>query len=53
MKCDECKYYSYVGGTHFCDSLNHKRRTVRISDEDAQKDMDCKWADKESTDDSN
>ena len=33
-----------------CDSKNHKRRTVRISKEDAEKDMDCYWADKESED---
>lgn len=50
MKCEDCKYHSYVGGTHFCDSRNHKRRTVRIDEDDAQKDIDCKWADKESSD---
>ncbi len=48
MKCKDCKYYSLVDGTIFCDSRNNKRRTVRISKEDAEKDMKCKWADKES-----
>ena len=45
MTCKDCKYHSYIGGTHFCDSRNHKRKTVRISEDDAQKDMNCKWAD--------
>ncbi len=48
MTCEQCKYHSYIANTHFCDSKNHKRRTVRISREDAEKDMDCYWADKES-----
>ena len=47
MTCKDCKYHSYIGGTHFCDSRNHKRKTVRISEDDAQKDMNCKWADRE------
>lgn len=47
MTCEQCKYHSYLNGTHFCDSHNHKRRTVRISQEDAEKDMDCRWTDKE------
>ena len=46
MTCEQCKYHTYIDGTHFCDSKNHKRRTVRISKEDAQKDIDCLWADK-------
>ena len=48
MKCNDCKYHTYLGviNTHICRSRNHKRRTVRISEEDAQKDMDCKWADR-------
>lgn len=45
MTCEQCKYHSYIADTHFCDSRNHKRRTVRISNEDAEKDMDCYWAD--------
>jgi hypothetical protein len=45
VTCDQCKYHSYIAGTHFCDSRNHKRRTVRISQEDAEKDIDCYWAD--------
>ena len=47
MKCTDCKYHSYVDGTHFCDSINHKRKTVRISDEETKKDIDCKWSRKE------
>ena len=47
MKCEDCKYHSYVDGTHFCDSLNHKRRIVRITDKEAKKDIDCKWSRKE------
>ena len=47
MTCEQCKYHSYIGNTHFCDSRNHKRRTVRISKDDAEKDMDCYWADEE------
>ena len=46
MTCEQCKYHTYIGGTHFCDSKNHKRRIVRISKEDAEKDIDCLWADK-------
>lgn len=45
MKCKDCNYYSIVDGTIFCDSRNHKRRTVRIDNEDAEKDIECKWAD--------
>jgi hypothetical protein len=45
MKCEDCKYHSFVAGTHFCDSRNHKRRTVRITEEDSKRDIDCKWAD--------
>lgn len=48
MTCKDCKYHSYIANTHFCDSRNHKRRTVRISEEDAERDIDCYWADKES-----
>ena len=51
MTCDQCKYHSYIADTHFCDSRNHKRRTVRISEEDAEKDMDCYWADKKESED--
>ena len=47
MKCEDCKYHSFIGNTHFCDSKNGKRKTVRISKEDSQKDIDCKWADRE------
>lgn len=50
MRCEDCKYHSCVGGTYFCDSRNHKRKTVRIDEDDAQKDIDCRWADKESSD---
>lgn len=28
MTCEQCKYHSYIGTTHFCDSRNHKRKTV-------------------------
>ena len=47
MTCEQCKYHNYIPviDTHFCDSRNHKRRTVRINREDAEKDMDCYWAD--------
>ena len=45
MKCKDCNYYSIVDGTIFCDSRNHKRRTVRIDEEEAERDIDCKWAD--------
>ena len=47
LTCLECKYHEYIHGTHFCNSRNHKRKTVRISQEDAEKDMKCYWADKE------
>lgn len=47
MTCEQCKYHSYIADTHFCDSRNHKRRTIRISREDTEKDMDCYWADEE------
>lgn len=47
MKCEECKYHSVDGYTHFCDSRKGKRKTVRISKEDAEKDIDCVWADEE------
>lgn len=46
MICKECKYHTYINGTHFCDSKNHKRKTIRISREDAEKNIDCFWADK-------
>ena len=46
MKCKDCKYYSVVDGTIFCDSRNHKRKTVRIDKEDSERDIDCLWADK-------
>ena len=49
MTCEQCKYHTYIDRTHFCDSKNHKRRIVRISKEDAQKDIDCLWADKKET----
>lgn len=47
MTCEQCKYHDYIPviDTHFCESRNHKRRTVRISREDAEKDIDCYWAD--------
>lgn len=45
LTCFECKYHSIVDGTHFCESRNHKRKTVRISDKDAKKNMQCLWAD--------
>jgi hypothetical protein len=48
MICKDCRYYNLVDGTIFCESRNHKSRTVRISEEDAKKDIECKWADKES-----
>lgn len=46
MTCEQCKCHDYIPviDTHFCDSHNHKLRTVRISREDAEKDMDCYWA---------
>lgn len=50
MTCKECKYHSYVSGVHFCDSRNHKRRTVRIDDKEALKDIDCKWAERKEQD---
>ena len=46
MTCNQCKYHSYIANTHFCDSRNHKRRTVRISQEDTEKDIDCYWTEK-------
>lgn len=45
MTCKQCKYHSYIAGVHYCDSRNHKRKTVRISQKDAEKDIDCYWAD--------
>lgn len=45
MKCADCKYYSQVGGTIFCDSRNHKRKTVRITREDSERDINCYWSD--------
>lgn len=45
MKCRDCKYYSYVDGTIFCDSRNHKRKTVRIGRDDAERDINCLWSD--------
>lgn len=48
MICKDCRYYNLVDGTIFCESRNHKRRTVRIDEEDAKKDIECKFADKES-----
>ena len=51
MTCEQCKYHSYIDNTHFCDSRNHKRKTVRISQEDAEKDMKCYWADNEESED--
>ena len=47
MTCKECKYHSYVNGTHFCDSRNYKHKTIRIDNKDALKNMDCKWAESE------
>ncbi len=52
MTCEQCKYHSYIANTHFCDSKNHKRRIVRISQEDAEKDIDCYWAESEESDES-
>jgi hypothetical protein len=46
MTCEQCKYYTYIDRTHFCNSKNHKRKIVRISKEDAEKDIDCLWVDK-------
>ena len=51
MTCENCKYHSYIADTHFCDSKNHKCRTVRISQEDAEKDMNCYWADEKESED--
>ena len=45
LNCLECKYHEYIDGTHFCNSRNHKRKTVRISDTEAKKKMQCLWAD--------
>lgn len=45
MKCEDCKYHSVYGYTHFCDSKNGKRKTVRIKNPEA--DIPCKWADEE------
>ena len=45
MKCKDCKYYSSDGDTVFCDSRNHKRKTVRIKAKDAERDMNCYWSD--------
>ena len=47
MICNECEYHSYINGTHFCDSRNYKRNTVRIDNEDANKDIKCRWAESE------
>ncbi len=46
MTCEQCIHHSYIADTHFCDSRHHKRRTVRISQEDAEKDIDCYWTEK-------
>ncbi len=48
MTCEQCKYHDYIPviDTHFCESSNHKHRTVRISREDAVKDINCRWTDK-------
>lgn len=46
MTCYECKYHSIVCGTYFCDSRNRKRKTVRIDKDDAERDIDCLWADR-------
>ena len=45
MKCENCNYYELISGTIFCNSKNHKRRVVRIDREDAERDIDCRWAD--------
>lgn len=45
MKCEDCNYHLLLNGTHFCVSRNHKRTDKRISREDAERDIDCKWAD--------
>ena len=29
MKCKECEYHTFVGGTYFCDAI--KGRTLRIN----------------------
>lgn len=52
MTCEQCKYHIYIDGTHYCDSKNHKRRIVRIGKEDAEKDIDCLWADKAESEES-
>lgn len=46
MVCKDCVYYTKIYGTIYCDSKNHKRKTVRIDKQDSEKDIDCKWADK-------
>ena len=46
MTCEQCRYHSYVYGAHFCDSRNNKRKTIRISETDTKKDIECWWADK-------
>ena len=45
MKCKGCKYCSIIDNTIFCDSRNHKRKTVRIDRNDAEKDIECYWSD--------
>ena len=45
MKCKDCQYHSEVNGTYFCDSKIHKRRILRIDKKDAERDINCLWAD--------
>ena len=44
MKCKNCEYHSRVVNQDYCDSKNGKRNIVRISKEQAERDIDCKWA---------
>lgn len=40
MRCVDCEKHSEVCGTHFCDA---RKKSRRISEEDAHKDVPCKW----------
>jgi hypothetical protein len=47
MNCNDCIYHTYINDTHFCVSRNHKRKTVRIDNEDSKKDIKCLWVESE------
>ena len=40
MKCVDCEKHSYVANHHWCDAT---KKSKRISEEDAHKDVPCKY----------